>query len=121
MPAESLRNCGHASEPFALASGINRMPLDLATPAQNLGQRPTLARSAHRGRTGNDVALADKVSYPTMFPATFCVGGRVLNNYRSWQSSVAPTTLGFSLDKGNTAESISWLASVCSAIEDQFF
>ena len=57
----SLRNRGHASEPFALASGINRMPLDLATPAQNLAQRPTLARSAHRGRTGNDVALADKV------------------------------------------------------------
>jgi len=33
----------------SLASGIDRMPLDLAPPFQNLPQRPTLARSAHGG------------------------------------------------------------------------
>ena len=32
--AEAVRNCGHAYEPFALASGINRLPLDLAPGAK---------------------------------------------------------------------------------------
>ena len=46
--ASVLRNCSHAFEPFALASGINRMPLDLAIAGPNLTKRPTLARSAHK-------------------------------------------------------------------------
>ena len=44
-------DCGHFCEPFALASGINRMPHALATPgpkpeATPDSLRPTLARSA---------------------------------------------------------------------------
>ena len=42
-PAGSMRNCGHACEPFTLASGICRMPLDLAT----LGLEPDATPDAN--------------------------------------------------------------------------
>ena len=38
-----MRNCGHACEPFTLASGICRMPLDLAT----LGLEPDATPDAN--------------------------------------------------------------------------
>ena len=60
MPAEAVRNCGHDCEPFALASGINRMPLDLAARPKALLQRPTLARSAHRDRRGEFIGPVRK-------------------------------------------------------------
>jgi len=44
---DSQPHCCHACEPNALASGITRMPPNLATPTSKPNQSPTLARSAH--------------------------------------------------------------------------
>ena len=44
---DSQPHCGHACEPNALASGITRIPPNLATPTSKPNQSPTLARSAH--------------------------------------------------------------------------
>ena len=40
---KALRNYGHAREPFALASGINRVPLDLAP-----GTKKPVSRDTHK-------------------------------------------------------------------------
>ena len=48
LPVEAQRNCGHASEPFALASGTYRIPFGLATP----GPKPNAIAFSSLGPSG---------------------------------------------------------------------